>query len=122
MAYNSWNAMRWRCKNAPGYAGVTIDPSWLGDSGFSTFLSDMGTRPEGTTLDRRDGTKGYSAENCRWASASIQMANRKNSRNVVFDGKVISFGIAIERMRRRMQKGDRQYEIISLMPGSVVNP
>lgn len=120
--YNSWNAMRWRCKNAPGYIGVTVQESWLGENGFLNFLADLGERPLGTTLDRRDGSKGYSADNCRWASPTTQTANRKNSRNVIFNGKVMPFSTAIARMTRRMQKGDRQYEIITLMPGSIANP
>lgn len=79
--YNSWNAMRSRClcKTNPEYhryggAGITIDPTW---NSYAAFRSDMGRRPEGTSLDRIDGSKGYYKENCRWATPKEQHNNKK---------------------------------------------
>jgi hypothetical protein len=79
--YISWKGLRNRCrlKNVWNYAsyggaGVTYDPAW--DS-YERFQLDMGNRPEGMTLDRIDGTRGYFKENCRWATASEQQNNRK---------------------------------------------
>lgn len=92
--YQSYMAMKHRCYNKNrkryknyGGRGILIDePSWLEDSpnGFLNFKRDMGSRPEGTSLDRIDSNRGYSKENCRWASRSIQAMNtdrlkRKNS-------------------------------------------
>lgn len=80
--YVSWQAMTQRCTNPNaadyaryGGAGITIDPRW---KSFRTFLANMGERPTGTTLDRIDGTKGYSPSNCRWATASQQNANKRH--------------------------------------------
>ena len=80
--YISWRAMVSRCnqpkdKDYPRYGGVgiTVCTEWLD---FRNFLRDMGERPSGKTIDRRDGQKGYEPLNCRWATPKEQAANRRN--------------------------------------------
>lgn len=79
--YDLWVTMIQRCENpnATGYAGyggngVTVSDNW---HSFEDFYSDMGDRPAGCSLDRIDGNLGYSKENCRWATHSEQLANRR---------------------------------------------
>lgn len=67
-----------------GAKGVTVCDAWIGN--FQQFLADMGERPEGKTLDRIDGTKGYTPENCRWATPAEQMDNVRNATWVTFRG------------------------------------
>jgi hypothetical protein len=81
--YRSWSAMRRRCAdtgrdNATHYAlaGIACCDEW---ADFESFVVDMGERPEGTTLDRIDTTKGYSKANCRWATPLVQTRNRKTA-------------------------------------------
>lgn len=81
--YNSWKGMKARCDNSNrvnyeyyGSSGVTYPRSW---KFYDNFLLDMGERPEGTTLDRIDNTKGYSKENCRWATPSQQTRNSSHT-------------------------------------------
>lgn len=88
--YTSWCSMKRRCKstkraNADHYAlaGVSYDASW---EDFSAFLADMGERPDGMTLDRKDGAKGYSKENCRWATPTTQTRNRSIAKTHTQDG------------------------------------
>ncbi len=72
--------MRCRCRAKTGPAvkdyvakGITVCQEW---DDYRVFLKDMGEQPEGTTIDRIDGTKGYSKENCRWATTAQQVENR----------------------------------------------
>ena len=44
---------------------------------FLNFLSDMGERPNNTTIDRINRDKGYFSKNCRWASPTTQTRNSK---------------------------------------------
>ena len=92
--YRSWSAMRTRCHGNGDaatrrkYAGVTFCERW---ESFESFLSDMGERPEGMSLDRIDGKKGYSPENCRWATPATQGRNRWDVRLNPEAAKVIRY-------------------------------
>jgi len=88
--YQTWRSFRSRCNRTKtwnydkyGGAGITYNSAW--DS-FENFLSDMGERPDDMTLDRIDNSKGYFKENCRWATAAQQQANRKNCLLITHNG------------------------------------
>lgn len=112
--YKSWHAMIQRCQGKGGHEqyvanGITVCKEWLD---FSKFLSDMGDRPEGTSLDRIDGNKGYCKENCRWATHVQQMNNKKTNVKGVVDGAMLSpseaarkYGVGISMVRHRLRKG-----------------
>ncbi len=72
--------MKRRCndKNNVSYSrygklGISYSDSW---EKYDTFLSEMGERPIGYTLDRIDNTKSYSKDNCKWSSPKEQAMNR----------------------------------------------
>ncbi|MFI7073581.1 hypothetical protein [Micromonospora sediminicola] len=80
--YRSWQAMRDRCyrPSTNGYAsfggrGIEVCDRWRDN--FGAFLHDMGERPEGMTLDRINVDGNYTPDNCRWATPSQQIANRR---------------------------------------------
>jgi hypothetical protein len=73
-AFRSWVAMLARVERDPRYSTIQVCPEWLS---FDNFLRDMGDRPSGFSIDRIDGSKGYSKENCRWADSTTQAVNRK---------------------------------------------
>lgn len=60
-----------------GGKGITMSKEWLQENGegFYRFYEDMGPRPDNYKLDRKDPTKGYCKENCRWVSSSMSSFN-----------------------------------------------
>ena len=89
--YTIWCLMKARCYQPSnisygnyGAKGITVCDRWK-DS-FENFLADMGERPSKKhSIDRIDNLKGYSPDNCRWATSSEQ--NRNYSKNVVIEYK-----------------------------------
>ena len=73
--------MRARC-NTPshiqysdyGARGITVCDRW---DNFSLFVEDMGERPDGHTLDRKDNDGNYEPSNCCWSSRANQQRNRR---------------------------------------------
>lgn len=61
---------------------VTYDSRW---EEFSNFHADMGPRPEGYSLDRKNPFAGYSRDNCRWAPLDVQASNKRGARCLRYD-------------------------------------
>lgn len=92
-AYQSWSSMRQRCLspkceayNNYGGRGITICERWI--ESFENFLEDMGNRPPGLSLERKDNNLGYCKSNCVWADIGNQNRNRRDSVKLEFSGKV----------------------------------
>lgn len=82
--YSSYGSMKSRCldKNVTGYdsyggRGIKICPQWLGPGGFIQFVTDVGRRPKGKTLDRINPEGHYEPGNVRWATDEQQSNNRR---------------------------------------------
>lgn len=115
--YSLWNSMMRRCYNKknPAYKnygarGIDVCERW---HSFELFFQDMGKKPKGKSLERKDNYKGYTPENCVWATAKDQGSNKRN--NVIITdtngiSKTVSqwaeiYGINHNTIRHRLKKG-----------------
>lgn len=83
--YRKWIDMKVRCssdfRQHKDYydRGIAVCSEW---ESFERFFSDMGTCPAGYEIDRIDNEKGYSKDNCRWASHSLNQRNKRGIKNI----------------------------------------
>lgn len=81
--YSVWRTMKQRCdnQNSVGYAnwggrGITYCDKWKTFDGFWEDMQDG--YEEGLTLDRIDFNGNYCKENCRWATYTVQLHNKRH--------------------------------------------
>jgi hypothetical protein len=122
--YHTWYNMLKRCndpdnKDYPDYGGrgITVCPEWYD---WKTFLKDMGHKPVGYTIERRDNLKGYSPDNCSWETYEVQENNRRDNRLITFNGKTQtlskwakSLGLRVDTLHLRLKRGIPVEEALS---------
>lgn len=94
-----YNSMYNRCyrKNNNAYKnyggrGIEICSEWSGKFGFMYFYKwAMGNGyNDSLSIDRIDNDKGYSPDNCRWATIQEQALNKRNVTVVMYRGETMS--------------------------------
>lgn len=115
--YVTWKTMHHRCRSTnpaqrPHYLdrGIVVCAEW---KDFTVFLRDMGKHPgKGYDLDRINNDLGYSKENCRYVSRSVNLNNRRCNRRITFNGKTqtiadwaLETGINYRTLNNRINRG-----------------
>lgn len=134
--FQSWQRMLGRCKYAyrtnPNYKahlyyldrGIAVCERWA--NSFENFFADMGPKPTPKhSLDRIDNDKGYSPENCRWATAREQALNKRSATILNYKGErknmsiwAEQLGITCLKLRRTIDRmGSEENAIDYLMRG-----
>lgn len=92
-----------------GGRGIVVCDRW---KDFRNFLTDMGERPDGTSLDRIDNDRGYEPGNCRWATDIEQHNNTSANRILVVRGEALTLsqwarrtGLGVSTVRERLRRG-----------------
>lgn len=103
-----------------GGRGITVCERWLK---FENFLSDMGKRPSGMELDRKNNDGNYEPGNCRWRTC--KQNNRNKSTNVRYTalGETLTqvewsekTGIKSNTIRQRIKAGWSPERALTVIP------
>ena len=94
--YYIWIAMKDRCLNSNnksykryGGRGITVCDKWK--NSYAAFLKDMGNKPTPNhSIERVDNFKGYSPDNCIWATDKQQMNNTRVNRILTYKGESLT--------------------------------
>jgi len=90
--HRCWKSMLQRCydnscRAYPWYGGRGIQVCDRWRESFDNFLMDMGTRPDGHSIERIDYNGDYCPSNCKWITIAEQSRNRRSNINVEYEGK-----------------------------------
>lgn len=90
--YRTWSSILRRCynpntKDYPNYGGRGIRVCSRWKNSFENFLKDMGNRPSGMTIERKNNDRNYSPENCRWIVKKYQNRNTRVTVWLTFRGR-----------------------------------
>lgn len=121
--YRSWDNMMKRCYNPKengyhnyGGRGIKVCERW---HDFRNFYHDLGPRPDGASLDRKETNGDYTPKNCRWATRWEQDRNRRGNkwldcngeRRIITDWS-IALGTDIHWIQRRLDRGYTMEQIV----------
>lgn len=129
--YMVWASMIRRCHDCSikgyeryGGRGISVCPRWR--ESFEAFSSDMGDRPSGMSIERRDNNGDYEPSNCHWATSDEQANNTRRSVKLEFYGRMktvtewsVIACIPVNTIYSRLKKGWPPKLAVWAQPGDV---
>ena len=124
--YRIWSGMKSRCYNERcfeysryGGRGIKICSEWLNDyENFKNWANANGYSDD-LSIDRIDGNKGYSPENCRWATRKEQQNNLSTNRIVQYNGERYTvaqlsekYNVSHDKLLKKLNSGCSAEELI----------
>lgn len=92
--YDCWRQIKRRCyiTSDPGYKyygarGIKMCSEWF--ESFWAFYKDLGSCPNGFSIERKDVDKDYCSENCCWIPKKLQARNRRSSVWITLGGRTL---------------------------------
>lgn len=113
-----WQGIKRRCYNPNdktfkyyGAKGIIMSEDWKNN--FTSFLRDMGKRPNNNySIDRINPKGNYEKGNCRWVTQEIQARNKTTNKNLIFDNKTLcvaewerQYNLPKDCIRKRLKRG-----------------
>ena len=102
--YKSWRSMKARCSNPKcksyycyGGRGITFCDRW---DEYKNFVDDMGERPIGYSLERKDPNGNYEPKNCCWIPNNQQSKNTRRTAWVLLNGEKMIQADAARRLNK----------------------
>ncbi len=133
--YRIWSGMIQRCHNPNGTGfklyggrGIRVCDEWR--KSFSVFLAHVGPKPSPShSIDRIDPNGHYQPGNVRWSTPKEQQRNRRDNRNLTFNGETrcVSewaevLGIHANTILFRLENGWTVEESLSVAVGERKHP
>lgn len=115
---NAYQSIIKRCydENNPAYKdyggrGIVMCDEWLNDKTKFFKWAVANGYADNLTIDRIDNDKGYSPDNCRWATMKEQANNRRSNHYVFYDGEIYTlkelaekYNINYDKLKQRINK------------------
>lgn len=117
--YKIWEGMKARCYNSKaghyekyGGRGIEVCNQWKYSFPVFKEWALQNGYEEHLTIERKDNNKGYTPENCRWATRAEQVRNKRDNLLVTYNGETKclmewsrKYGINYWTLKARYYKG-----------------